>query len=156
VSHYEQDPEVTQMKKAGKVLGILMLLGVVLFLAVQLIRPGPLNSRPPVVGEPAWGDRAAEDLARRACYDCHSNETHWPWYAQIAPASWLVTYDVTEARARMNFSEWAPARGRLVSAAAAAVRQGERPPLQYWALHPEARLTPQEKQTLAAALEALR
>ena len=144
------------MKKLAKLVAIFLLVGVVLFLAIQLIRPSVLNTNPPVVSEPAWSSPQAEELARRACYDCHSNETHWRWYAQIAPASWLVAFDVAEARQRMNFSDWGAGRGRAASEAGEVVREGEMPPPQYLLLHPEAHLTPQEKETLAAALEALR
>jgi hypothetical protein len=45
-------------------------------------------------------------LAVRACFDCHSNETVWPWYSNIAPASWLTQSDVDEGRKHLNFSEW--------------------------------------------------
>jgi len=50
-------------------------------------------------------------MARRACFDCHSNETVWPWYSSIAPVSWLVQRDVDEGREKLNFSDWKGAGG---------------------------------------------
>jgi hypothetical protein len=48
------------------------------------------------------------ELARHACYDCQGNETNWPWYANIAPASWLAQRHVNEGRRALNFSDWDP------------------------------------------------
>lgn len=88
-------------------------------------------------------------VLRRACYDCHSNETRWPWYSYVAPASWLVTADVHEARQRMNFSDWprsAPPevncyfKRRIAERAA----NGEMPPLRYRFLHPSAEVSAEE------------
>ena len=84
-------------------------------------------------------------ILRNSCYDCHSNQTRWPWYAHVAPMSWLVTHDVKEARSRMNFSTWAkdlPPRyqnyfiGRIVER----VENGEMPPSRYLLLHPSAKV----------------
>lgn len=74
--------------------------------AIQLVPYGREHANPPVTGEPAWDAPATRTLAKQACFDCHSNETEWPAYATIAPASWLVQRDVNEGRAVLNFSEW--------------------------------------------------
>ena len=64
------------------------------------------RTNPPVTGEiKAPGD--VKPLLERACYDCHSNQTVWPWYSRIAPGSWLMHRDVIEGRKELNFSEWA-------------------------------------------------
>lgn len=93
----------------------------------------------------------------RACYDCHSNTTRWPWYSQIPPASWLVHNDVNHARSMMNFSEWSEGVGKTPESGAAfliqvceAVKTGEMPKPRYLMLHPEARLSPDEVQSLCA------
>lgn len=70
-----------------------------LLLAIQLVPYGRDHSNPPGRTEPSWDSPATRELARRACFDCHSNETEWPAYASIAPASWLAQYDVDEGRA---------------------------------------------------------
>ena len=92
--------------------------------------------------------RHASLLAVRACFDCHSSETVWPWYSKIAPASWLLARDVSEARNVFNFSAWksgdiSPER------AARVVSEREMPPSRDLMLHPEARFTDAEIEALA-------
>jgi hypothetical protein len=88
----------------------------------------------------------------RACYDCHSNETVWPWYSQIAPASWLVQDHVDKGRAELNFSEWnKPQEG---AESVEAVQEGEMPLRSYVAFHPKARLSHAEYQSLVNGLAA--
>jgi hypothetical protein len=90
-------------------------------------------------------------LLRRACYDCHSNETVWPWYSRVAPMSWLVHRDVTEGRHAMNFSEWTsdPAKRRkLEEKIGQEVESGDMPLWFYLPLHPAARLSANEKQAI--------
>ncbi len=79
---------------------------VVLFLAIQLI---PVNrTNPPATAEINWDSPQTQALASQACMDCHSNATVWPWYSHIAPASWLVYYDVQTGRSKLNFSTFTP------------------------------------------------
>ncbi len=73
-----------------------------LFVTIQFI---PVNRADPPVQTPiAWDSPQTQALAQRACMDCHSNETVWPWYSYVAPASWLVYYDVMRGRAQLDFS----------------------------------------------------
>src|SRR4030067_2438882 len=88
-----------------KILTISIVIGIVLILLIQLIPYGRDHNNPPVVIEPNWDSQQTRMLAKRACFDCHSNETIWPWYSNIAPASWLIYYDAIEARRNFNFSE---------------------------------------------------
>ena len=75
----------------------------VAFIAIQLV---PLNrTNPPVQGD-FRGSAEVVSVLRRACYDCHSNETVWPWYSRVAPLSWVIAHDVNEGRAALNFSTW--------------------------------------------------
>jgi hypothetical protein len=85
---------------------IVLSMTIVLMVGLQVIPYGRDHSNPPVVGEPRWDSPQTRALVKQACFDCHSNETRWPWYAKVAPASWMVQHDVTEARAAMNFSDW--------------------------------------------------
>jgi hypothetical protein len=84
-------------------------------------------------------------ISKRACGDCHSNETVWPWYSKVAPASWLVFQDVQEGRMHLNFSEWnrmGPEMARTrIREVCEEVRKGEMPPWYYLPLHPAARLS---------------
>ncbi len=124
-----------------------------LFLLIQTIPYGRDHSNPPVTQEPAWDSPQTRALAVSACFDCHSNQVHWPWYSNIAPASWLVQRDVDNGRARLNFSEWDRPHPHAEHAAEQ-VDEGEMPPIQYRLLHPGARLSSTERQTLVQGLVA--
>lgn len=123
------------------------------FVIAQVVPYGRNHSNPPVTKEPAWPE-GAKALAVRACYDCHSNQTEWPWYANVAPVSWLVQRDVDEGRHALNFSEWDKPQ-READEAAKEVREGGMPMPIYPPLHPGARLSPDEKAKLVAALETI-
>lgn len=127
---------------------------VVLFPAIQFIPYGHDHDNPPVVQEPSWDSRQTRDLAKNACFDCHSNETLWPWYANMAPVSWLVYTDVRHGRRHLNFSDWRQGQreGENPKKLREAIAEGEMPPLQYRLLHPEARLTASQKQQLVEGL----
>jgi cytochrome c551/c552 len=111
-----------------------------------------------VVSEPAWDSPQTEQLAQQACFDCHSNETVWPWYSSVAPMSWMLQRHVDEGRAELNFSEWGMGReeeeGEEAEELVESVIEGEMPPANYLPLHPEARLSAAEKETLAQGLAA--
>lgn len=124
-----------------------------LVVVAQVVPYGRNHSNPPIVAEPSWNATATRVLAERACFDCHSNQTHWPWYSHVAPMSWLVQYDVDEGRRVLNFSEWN--RGNSEAGEAAeTIREGEMPPRSYVLLHPQARLTDAEREQLARGLDA--
>lgn len=97
-------------------------------------------------------------ILRGACYDCHSDETKWPWYARIAPASWLITADVNRARRRLNFSGWpdkAATVSRQLDDMSSELESGEMPPRRYALLHASARLTKAERKELASWIASL-
>ena len=133
------------------VLGIL-----VAGIAIQLIPYGRSHTNPPVVREPAWNSPATRELAKKACFDCHSNETTWPWYSKIAPLSWLVYWDVVEGRKELNFSDWRDGSRKSEQAGEIVkeVLEGEMPPLQYYIAHPEARLDDRSRKLLIDGLSA--
>lgn len=119
------------------------------FVGIQFIPVERTN--PPVVREPQWDSPRTRELAVRACYDCHSNETVYPWYSMIAPISLLIAHDVKEGREELNFSE--PPWGETHEAAEE-VEEGEMPLAIYLPLHPEAKLSDAEKQELIDGLHA--
>ena len=125
---------------------------VVLLVAIQAVPYGRNHTNPPVRAEPNWDSPRTRQLAVDACFACHSNQTRWPWYASVAPSSWLTQNDVDEGRQVLNFSEWD--RPQEAGEAAEAVREGAMPPLQFKVLHPEARLSDTEKQQLIHGLQA--
>jgi hypothetical protein len=140
------------LRRIIKIILIVIAIGIVVFLLIQLIPYGKDHSNPPVVSKPNWDSQQTRDLAKRACFDCHSNETTWPWYSNIAPVSWLVYRDVVEGRRRMNFSDWQNSRIREAGEIASIINEGEMPPFQYLPLHPSARLSPAEKTQLINGL----
>jgi hypothetical protein len=134
------------------VLGVLIGL-IVGGILIQFLPYGHDHTNPPVTGEPQWNSQQTRDLATRACYDCHSNQTTWPWYSNIAPVSWLIQHDVEEGRSRLNFTEWNRPQ-RETEDAARQVQRGAMPPSYYGIMHPSANLTPDEKQALIQGLQA--
>jgi hypothetical protein len=127
-------------------------LGLVLALiAIQFVPYGRNRVNPPIGAEPIWDSPETRALARRACFDCHSNETEWPAYARVAPVSWLVHHDVVEGRAVLNFSEWDRPQ-KEATEAADEVLEGEMPLRLYQLLHGGARLSAADRQRLARGL----
>jgi len=98
-----------------------------------------------------------EATLRRACYDCHSNETRWPWYSRVAPLSWLIVRDVTLGRKEVNFSEWGnyyPAtRARKLEWIGRALREEKMPPWSYRLMHPGARISDADRAALERWIE---
>jgi mono/diheme cytochrome c family protein len=145
------------IKKALLILAAIAAAG---FLLIQLVPFGRAHDNPPVAAEPNWDSPQTRELAERACFDCHSNQTEWPWYASVAPISWLVQRDVNEGREHLNFTDWNQSHeehgheGHEPEEVGETVLESEMPPAQYLLMHPEARLTDQERAALAAGLAA--
>ncbi len=133
-----------------------MLLGGVLALgiALQLVPYGRRHVNPMVTAEPAWDSARTRDLFFRACGDCHSNDTRWPWYSHVAPVSWLLQQHVEEGRSKLNVSRWSLAMLDPASNAERQIGRGNMPLSSYLRGHPEARLTAAEKADLIAGLKA--
>ena len=128
---------------------------VVLFMIAQFIRPSRTN--PPV--DPALAINASQTVGpaihsifARSCNDCHSDLTIWPWYSSVAPTSWLLSYDVKKGRSAMNLSRWGAypveKRNDLVKEICTEMSDGEMPGRAYTILHPVARLTDADVQTV--------
>lgn len=100
-----------------------------------------------------------EAMLRSSCYDCHSYETHWPWYSHIAPISLAIVSDVNKARSRLNLSQWPadhPARAiAKLQAMIEEIESGNMPLARYKMIHPESRLTPSQRKELAGWLSSL-
>jgi hypothetical protein len=134
---------------SAKNLGRASIIVVIILILVQFVPVSKTN--PPITGDivcPA----EVHAVLKRCCYDCHSNETVWPWYSKLAPVSWLLASDVSEARDRMNFSEW---QGRtkegqdfLKEQIVKETEKGEMPPFIYTLGHPKSKLSDDEKKLL--------
>jgi hypothetical protein len=132
-----------------KILLYIVIGGIVLFGLIQLI---PIDrSNPPTTQEPNWSSPEARALVKQNCFDCHSNETVWPWYGYVAPVSWLLYFDIYRGRNEFNFSEWDKNPGRL-NEMVREIQQGSMPPLQYKIIHTDTNLDAQHKQALIDAL----
>lgn len=127
----------------------LVLAGLALLVAIQFV---PVQRTNPPVRWALAAPEPVDEVLRRACFDCHSNETRWPWYAYTAPVSWLVTSHVVKARGDLNFSEWPVFDREKVAHAfhdiAKQVEEGKMPLWSYIMMHPEARLGARERAML--------
>ncbi|MEZ4869101.1 MAG: heme-binding domain-containing protein [Caldilineaceae bacterium] len=143
---YANEPRAALQKRQRR----LRIWGAVVLVAgligIQLLPAGLEHNNPAVLQEPRWDSDTTKALAKRACYDCHSNETVWPWYSYVAPVSWMVLQDVHEGRKVLNFSEWTPAQIERVEPEEAVelVSKGLMPLPYYEILHPEAALSDNE------------
>ena len=134
-----------------KVLRIVLGIGLAVLLLIQLV---PIDrTHPPTTSEPKWSSAEARALAKEHCFQCHSNETQWPWYSYIAPASWLIRWDVINAREAFNFSEWDKNPGDL-QLMVRMIQRGKMPPIQYTLFHPKAVMNDEQKKALIDALTA--
>ena len=126
------------MKKAKLLAGVIALI-------VVLIQFIPVNRSNPPVTQELQADAEIMQLLKRSCYDCHSNQTDWPWYSYVAPVSWLITRDVKEAREDLNFTEWdqykEKEKRKLLQEIVEEVEEEEMPLKEYIWLHPEAGLS---------------
>lgn len=115
------------------------------------------RTNPPSKGDVSAPAPVAATL-RRACYDCHSNESRWPWYSRIAPASWVIVRHVAEGRRQVNFSEWGGyyphTQRRKLQWIERALREEKMPPWYYRLIHPEARLTDRDRTALEQWIES--
>lgn len=130
------------MKKAIRIALIVL---VVALVGIQLV---PVDrSNPPVTREVRWDSPDTRAIAQRACFDCHSNETVWPWYSYVAPISWRLAGHVDDGRGHLNFSEWDQPNEDLDEVVE--VLENKEMPLQdYLLIHSEARLTDAEREAL--------
>lgn len=121
------------------------------FAAIQL---APVNrSNPRVLREVKWDSPETRVLAKRACFNCHSNETVWPWYSRVAPISWRVAGHVTEARSKLNFSSWHYPNEDF-DEITEVLEKGEMPLWDYLLVHGNAKLSPAETARLLEGLKA--
>ncbi len=134
------------MKKRLKVIGGILLLALT---GIQFVPVDRTN--PEIEDEVDWNASETKELVKRACFDCHSNETEWPWYSYIAPISWRVTEHVSHGREHLNFSEWNRPNEDLEEIKEK-VEEGEMPLWDYLLMHSDAKLSDEEKAALLRGL----
>ena len=132
----------------------LVLLGIAA-LAIQLVPSGVTN---PVLKGDITAPPEIEATLQRSCYDCHSNQTRWPWYGHVAPISWEVARDIEYGRRQVNFSEWGEyyplTRKRKLEWVERALQQEDMPPHSYQLIHPSSRLSPEARAQLQHWIDA--
>ena len=123
--------------------------------AVAQLKPVGLTN-PPSNGELS-APSEVNAILRRSCYDCHSNETRWPWYSHVAPSSWMVLHDVERGRKEVNFSQWGGyyprTRQRKLEWMRRALEDRVMPPESYTLMHPGARLSADDRARLQRWIE---
>jgi len=126
----------------GILIGLVVLVG-----GAQFVRPDRTN--PPAANPYPIDDPQVESIVRRSCFDCHSNETKWPWYSEVAPASWLLANHVKDGRRHMNFSDWDREKEpKRLEELCEEVREGNMPMPSYLLIHRGAVLSADEVNTL--------
>ena len=138
------------MKIAKRILLSLLLV----FIVMQFFRPDRSVEAAPAREDIFYNleESEAQNLIRAACYDCHSNETVWPWYGYVAPVSLILAHHVEDGRQQVNFSEWD--KPQHAEDLIEVIQEGEMPLTSYLPAHPEARLSTAEKQALIEGLRA--
>lgn len=140
------------MNKIWKYIGVGL---VVILLALQLAPnelPAVQTENPAAIDHSPILDPEVSAIFKTSCYDCHSNETKYPWYAHVAPFSWLVAKDTREGREELNFSEWENYdpldQLAILDDIYGEVEEEEMPLLIYTTIHWEARLGPSDRQKI--------
>ena len=139
----------------------LLLVILVVFIGAQVYRPD--RSNPPSTPGASLVAHATPEVAAildRACRDCHSNETRWPWYTNVSPTSWLVANHVHHGREHLNYSEWTAIdeddRDKLLGGICSLAERGRMPLPSYLLIHRDAKLSPADVKTLCAWTEKMR
>ena len=146
------------MKKVLKWFGLALL---VVFLLAQIAQPKRTN--PPVEQSRTLNAHAqlppdVQAILERSCYDCHSNQTKWPWYSRVTPANFLLVHDVDHGRDHLNFSEWSTytekSRKSKLEEICEEVEQNAMPLKKYLVMHPDAKVSDPDKEKLCAWTKA--
>jgi hypothetical protein len=140
----------------GRVASSFALGALAVFVLIQAVPYGRNHTNPPITGEPNWDSPRTRELTVRACFACHSNEVEWPWYSNVAPASWAVSKHVADGRSAVNYQEWDQPQDEAEKSAKE-VENGSMPPPYFtvFGLHSEANLTETEKTELIAGLRTI-
>jgi Haem-binding domain len=121
----------------------------ILVVAIQFI---PVDTTNPPVESDISTSPVVKAVLQRACYDCHSHETVWPWYSRVAPMSWLLARDVHEGRAELNFSTWnrysTQQHVKKLQESWQEISKGDMPPWYYLPVHRDARLSAEDRTQL--------
>lgn len=153
--------EEGRIQKVARLARWVLLAILVLFIGAQAYRPDRTN--PPSVAGASLVPHATPEVAAildRACRDCHSNDTRWPWYTNVSPTSWLVASHVHDGREHFNYSEWTSIdeddQDKLLGGMCSLTERGRMPLPSYLLIHRDAKLSPADVKTLCAWTEKMR
>jgi len=125
----------------ARIVNIIFIVVFLILLGIQFI---PINKTNPIITQDIQAPAEVKNILRNSCYNCHSNETKWPWYSNFAPISWMVINDVNDARKKMNFSTWNKIsfekKEELMKDIWDEIRQEDMPLTLYTYIHPESKL----------------
>ena len=138
-----------------KVIKIVVIVLVVAFVIAQFVRPD--RSNPPI--DPSQTLEVSmqvpdniEAILSRSCADCHTHRTYYPWYSNVAPASWFLANHVKEGRRELDFSVWATysakKKSKKLEEICEQVKQNEMPVPSYLWIHRDASLTDADRNLL--------
>jgi hypothetical protein len=136
--------------RSSKMLRGLLAMGVVVLAGIQFF--GPARTNPATAPAQAVSAKMpvpenVHAVLKRSCWDCHSNETQWPWYSHVAPMSWAVVGDVNEGRDHLNFSNWrytSEEGADLLDKVCKQIKKGKMPLPSYTWIHRSAKLSDTE------------
>jgi len=130
----------------------LLSFSILIFIALVSIQFVPVDRDNPTVTADLVAPPAVRKILKRSCFDCHSNETNWPWYSYVAPVSWYVTDDVSEGRRHLNFSKWGDLSTKKqkhrLRKAWGEISEDEMPIEEYLYIHWSAKLSDEDKATI--------
>ena len=137
-----------------ELVGWIVLGGLAAFVLIQAVPYGRDHADPTPTKQAKLPSPQAQAAFKDGCADCHSDQTDWRWYSNIAPASWLIQHDVNDGRSAFNLSEWDKAQPELGDIVEQ-ISGGEMPPLQYKLGHSNAKLSATEKRQLIDGFRAM-
>jgi len=135
----------------------LIIIILIIFIGIQFI---PVDRSNPPVKSDIPAPLKVKQILINSCFDCHSNQTRWPWYSYIAPISFYIARDVEEGRDELNFSEWDKydlrKKFKKLDEVVEEIEEGKMPPKQYIWLHPDAKITPEDLDAIRSWVESYR
>lgn len=147
------------MKKIRKVL-IALLIVIVMIQFIRIDKNNPTVNPENDFLKITAADAEVSSIIKTSCYDCHSNESKYPWYTNIAPVSWWIKHHINEGREELNFSEWGTYREKRknhkMEECVELVEAEEMPMGNYTWMHSEAKLSAEKKEKLIAFFNTLR
>lgn len=140
------------MSKRSKIITLLFILIFSLIQFYPVKQPNITNDNPNDLLVTQKVPQNISSLLKNSCYDCHSNENKLPWYGYIAPSKWLVYHDILEAREELNFSNWntlsTDEKANALDDISIVISENEMPLKNYLSLHPNAKLSETDKETI--------